>query len=261
MRAFRFILTSLLTAAICGPTALRAQAPGRLSVTPFLGYTQTSPVFDHKVHIVEGSASFHEQTRVALDAAATAGMRVGFAVGQRWTAHAEAAYGGTEFEFREYSVAQSGDLVGTAEYESVYRSEASVTTFGVAVGRRFRPVSGAAEMELSLGGGLQRLRLERPNCEPLPPSMGFATTCGPLFGGGSPRWDRVYHVPSLSGAAGLRVPLRQRIGAEVRAGYLVGRANTESFHVDLIPELDRYEAPRQTRVGLVQLTAGLSWRL
>jgi hypothetical protein len=179
-------------------------------------------------------------------------------MGQSWTLLADAAYSGTEFEFYELRESWNGGLQGLAETE--YRDDASIAILSLAVGRRFRAIR-TAEVELSLGGALQRLQLFRPDCRPLPPSQGIGgTTCGPLFGGGTPRWEPTYTAPSLSSAASLRVPLARRLAAEFRIGHQIGRGDTESFYQDLIPELDQYEAPTQTTIATFQLSVGLAWR-
>jgi hypothetical protein len=258
-----FLISAVLIFGICGPAELSAQTPGRFSITPLLGYTRTSPVFDYDVSSVQEPYHSRDLTRLHLKAATTMGLRVGLAMGQSWTLQAEAAYGGTEFEFHRLSEtfweAQYGEA--RSGFEFWRRDDASITTLGLAVGRRFRAVR-TAEIELSLGGALQRLQLHRPDCRPQPPSLGIGggTTCFPLFGSGTPTWEPTYNVPSLSGAAALRLPLARRLAAELRTGYQIGRADTESFHQDLTHLLHRQEAPKQTTIGTLQLSVGLNWR-
>jgi hypothetical protein len=130
------------------------------------------------------------------------------------------------------------------------RRPARVTTLGGGVGRSFALPRGGRELELTLGGAVERFSLDRLEPVCLAPSLGYP--CEP-----ADPWDGRYTVPSVNGALALRQPLTPKMGVELRGGYSVGRANTESLYRDLVPVLDAYEAPKRQTVRTGDLSLGL----
>ena len=268
-------LLLLFAASLTNPSGVSGQSPAsrpRVALVPTVGYTNVGLLYQHDPRydpaaLCVGSCpssspyEYRDLTRLQLKGAPTAGVRLSVPLGGRWTAYADGMYGATEFEDREEKGAYSrGALVHGDEL--MYHSDASIAAFATGVTARLRLPRVGAELDLGLGGALNRFSLERPDCRPSPPSQGyFGSTCGPFFGAKGAPWKGTYNVPSAVGAVALRRRLVGRFGFEGRAGYSVGRANTESFYFDLIPELDRYEAPKRSTVQTLQLSTGLSVEL
>lgn len=229
----------------------------RVTITPSYGYATLSPVYEHDSGLGEtsnpsfpelGTFELRHLTRVKLRDAHTLGARIAVALGSRWSVYADGGFGETEFDHTFQSGAyKDGELVSGQEAQS--HLDASVTTVSLGVARRF-PLGGATELETGAGAALNRLRLDKPEC---PPFGG----CSDFYPEGI-RWEEKYDIPSLSGTLVLRQRVLGRIGFEGRASYSAGRADTEKFVVDLIPEYDEYEGPRRTTVRVARLSAGLS---
>lgn len=250
-----------VVAALAAPHDTAAQARPRVTVTPSAGYVILSPLVDHdpdlNVAIDPGFApgDARDRTRLALDNTLVAGARIAVALGSRWSAYAEGAYGTTEFEYlRQDGFYRGDDLVIGMETGS--RHDASILTLGLGVARRF-PLAAATEVEVGAGGALNRLQLDRPDCTPGTPSTGFNSPCNPFFPNGFP-WEEEYDIPSASGTLALRQRLAGRISLEGRAGYSVGRANTETFHTDYIEGDEDREIPEHRTVHVGQLSLGLN---
>jgi hypothetical protein len=183
-------------------------------------------------------------------------VRLSVPLGGRWTARAGGAYGSSELELREESTATTPGEPELRD-ETVSRNEARIATFDLVIARTF-PLPGA-EAEVGVGGGLNHFRLDGTDCRPIPPSQGFGgVECDGIPLPAEPPYEESYSIPSAVGHLAVRRRLTGRIGIEGRGSYSVGRANTESFYQDLIPEFDDFEAPKRVTVHVGQLSLGLS---
>lgn len=264
----RTLLLLPIIAVLAHAGGAAAQTPTRrVTVTPTVGFVAASPLFEHDPRFDRslidpnpefGQYELRDFTRLSLDGVLTAGARVAVPVGGRWTVSADGAYGTTEFEFRRQVGAYRGEeLLNGSQGSSTM--EASLTTFALGVARHFAIPGISAEAEAGIGAALQHFRLERPECRTAPPSVGFpGFACEGTLLLEPPRWEKSYNVPGATGHLLLRRRITPRLGIEGRAAYTVGRANTESFYTDLLPELDRYEATKRTNVRTTQLSAGVS---
>jgi hypothetical protein len=71
-------------------------------------------------------------------------------------------------------------------------------------------------------------------------------------------WEKRYDVGSVVGGLTLRQPIGRRFAVNIGGNVSTGRANTEGFFRDLLPEYDHLEAPKRYAVRTTQLHLGLS---
>jgi hypothetical protein len=254
------LLALPLLAALAAPLAAAAQLQ-RFSISAHRGYAAVSPVLKHytrEVNTFEGtdfSTISEDSTRLAIEGSPTTGVRVVVPLGARWSATLDGAYGTTHFRYSiKHVVVDASDPEFLWSEESIdSRMDASVGVVALGVARRVPLALVDAEAEAGLGGTLTLLRLERPACEPLPPSSGgLGSTCGDLYTPEGLPWEHAYDVPGVTAHVALRRRVWSRVGVEGRAAYTLGSASTGTF-ADRNPG-----APSRQAIHGTQLSAGLS---
>lgn len=263
MRSLRtLLLLTVLAAPLTAQTTAR-----RVTITPTVGILSSTPLFEHEIRFERarldlgsnpGTYEFRDIVRLRVEEPVMAGVRVAVPLGGRWAAQAAGAYGSSDFEFRvENTLSEDGELL--TRDETFNRDEARIITLALAIARTFPLRGDATEAEAGLGGGLNHFQLAGTDCRPLPPSQGFGgVECNGVRLPSAPPYEESYSIPSAVGHLALRHRVTERIGIEGRGTYSVGRANTESFYRDLVPEFDDLEAPKRVTVHVAQLSLGVS---
>ena len=160
----------------------------------------------------------------------------------RWTVRAEASHASSSYVYRYDSRAVQEER----------RGNGAVTTLQASAARALVHTANGTRVEASLVGGVQRLSVQQsPPCGP--PAMS-QPPC--LFS--AEDWQRTYTVPFGGVAVGTSHPISARLAGDARVSYTLGRANTEAFWVDLLPQYDAYEADRHHWLRTVSATLGLT---
>lgn len=252
------LLPALVLLALSDPIAAQTLGTGpRVTATLSVGHVALTPVFDHDPDFsddldspMDPGAEYRDRTRLSLTGARATGARVAVRVAPRWSVYADGAYGGTEYGYLRQSGTYLGGELGNGS-ETRASESASITRVALGVSRRFavRPTS---EVEVGVGGAFSRLELERHLCSP---GSAYDPLCGVLFPEGV-KWETRYDLPGAAATLVLRQRILGRIALEGRTDYSVGRADTEGFHVDLVPEAERYEAPKRVTVHMGVVSVG-----
>lgn len=253
MRVARSLLLLALAAA-----PLSAQ-DSRLTVGALVGHRGEGVLFSHAYRVADAQSggTYRSDNRLASGAAPMLGARLEYALGPRWRVYAEGSHAGTDVHFREWDEFDPDGAGGPREFASEFTTSGSVTSVGLGVGRRFRTAGRGPAVEVTAGGAVDRYRLDGIGCPPSPPSIG-----GPPSGClADPRLEKGYTVPSVIGGLGLRQRVGRRVEVHARAAYSYGRARTERMFVDLVPELDAFEAPTSRWFGVPRLSGGVTLRL
>ena len=234
---------------LAGAHAASAQQ-SRVTISALAGRQWNSALFDHTAAFTNGGYEIQMAERLRVPEATRAGARVSVRVAGPWLVYADVAHGSTDLRYRnDQQVTDPQGTIGTLHQET--RRPARVTTLGGGVGHALALPRGLPEVEMTLGGAVHRFALERLDWICTAPSGG-GFSCPP-----SDRWESRYNVPSVSGGVTLRQALTPRFGVELRSAYTIGRMDIGDLYVDLIPELDAYEAPKRRTVRTGDVSLGL----
>lgn len=228
--------------------ALAAQQP-RVTITLTGGQQWNSALFDH-------TAAFDAQDRhmtmaksLRVPESTMAGARVAARVAGPWLVYADVAHGSARMGYVDDVRATLTDgSVLTGRQEST--RPARITSVGAGVGRGITLPRGLPELELTVGGAVQRFGIDRVQFLCGAPSQGVP--CG-----GEDPWKRSYTVPSASGGLTLRQAITPRLGLELRSAYTIGRVGTEGLGHGLPAELAAYEAPTHQTVRTGEASLGV----
>jgi hypothetical protein len=244
MRTLRTATLLLLAA-----TPLAAQG-SRLSITPYAGWSGTAALLTHSFHIDDGTLDYASRERVAVDGAPTLGARLGVRLAPGWTVYLQGASARSRYTMRD-SVVQRFD---TGEEGAAGRRRSNHATASLAtleLGRRVARAPGGGQLELTVGGGLQRFSLSPPEY-----SCPQYTLCPVAL---PEPWRKDFDLPSAVAGVAVRQPITRTLSAELRSSLVLGRFNTENVRVDMFGVYERYEAPRHVLVRSTQASFGLSW--
>jgi hypothetical protein len=243
----RTLRTAVLLLAAAAP--LSAQST-RFSITPFAGWTGSSPLLDHTIHFVDGPLDYTSEERVTLGSALNLGARLGVQLSPGWTLYLQGASARSQATFRD-TTTQRIASGGEATVSNWSTSDATASTATIELARRFPLAPGGAELELSLGAGVQRLLLH-PIEEPCSPDAFCPVPMPSLIE------DR-HDVPTALAGVALRQPIARTLSAEVRSSLLLGRMDTENLRIELAGDYARYNAPAHRMIRSLQASFGLSW--
>jgi hypothetical protein len=241
MRTLRSAVLLLVAA-----TPLAAQST-RFSLTPLAGWSASSPLLQHTVHINYGGFSYASQERVTLGSALNLGARLGVQLSPGWTLYLQGTSARSPFTHREFTTQRDASGVESAS-TSRRTHDATSSTATLQLARSFALAPGGADLELSVGGGLQHISLApgEPPCD-LQESGCITQLPSPT--------QAPFDVPSAVAGLALRQPIGRALSAEVRSTLLLGRVNTERL---LTVWAD--EAPAHQMMRSLQASFGLSWR-
>jgi hypothetical protein len=247
------LLSTLLLLLVAGRISSLPAQERPFSITAFAAYVAPSPIYQHETRRKYDAYEDHNSERLTVADAPAAGARLEYRRGRAWTGYVEASYAPSDMEFDQQRVVSQSDTV--TSYEAMHRSgRASIAGLGLGVRRWIGGPPHLPELGLSVGGAWQRFRLEHRERECSSPSQGF--TCQP-----ADPWEAKYDLPSVTGSLAVRQRWRTRFAVEIRTAGALGRANTEGFWKDLVPEHDEYEAPRSQWVRTAEAALGISVRL
>jgi hypothetical protein len=234
-------------------TATAPLSAQSIVVEPMVGWMRLTPLFEHETPQSIIGIDGRAVERLSLHVHEMPGMRVVARLPRGFVAYAEGSGGGAEH--RSHFRAE-GSRTSSGRYASVVqvnlRGGAHLLALGIGAGRRFVPRGRLPSVEVTLGASLLRARIRKYSC-----ADPFEFACEGVYRHVARRYD----VPSATAGLALQKALAGRVELQVRGAYSVGRADTRSHHVDLLPALDRYEAPRSQRVDARQLAVGLVVRL
>jgi hypothetical protein len=227
-------------------TPLAAQST-RFSLTPVAGWSASSPLFRHTIRINYGGFAYAMEERVTLGSALNLGARLGVQLSPGWTLYLQGTSARSPFTHRDFTTQRDASGVESASTRRRPR-DATSSTATLELARSFALAPGGADLELSVGGGLQHISLVPEEELPCDPRESLCITRMP-----SPT-QAPFDVPSAVAGLALRQPLGRALSAEVRSTLLLGRVNTGS----LIIWQD--EAPAHQMMRSLQASFGLSWR-
>ena len=234
-------MRALIVVALAFPwSALTAQL-SRFSITPAIGRVWPTSIFEHN-STFPAFGGFPPESRVQrlwVHPARLLGGTVEFSAGRGWIIYASGR--GSRETVMQYNDSTFG------EHFSV-REHATIKLWELGAGKIFRLGERLPQLRATLGGGSYRFALNAyaqcfPNgfC-PFPP----------------PPYRSHYNIPTLVGGLLLRQPVTTHFALELGGKESVGRANTKSFFVDLLPQFDQFEAPKTQIVRTTQLSLGIS---
>ncbi len=239
MRIRLFAPTLLLLAAA---PAASAQLP-RVTVTLTGGQQWNSALFDHTASFTLEDQQVRMAKSVRVPEATMAGARVTARVGGPWLVYADVAHGNARMSYVDDARATLANGTVLTQLQEATR-DARITSFGAGVGRSVTLPRGLPELELTLGGAVQRFGIDQfESCMPGPCS--------------TDPWESSYSVPSVRGGLTLRQTITQRLGLELRSAYTIGRIDTESLNHRLPEAFARYEAPSHHAVRSGEASIGL----
>lgn len=211
----------------------------RVQLVPLAAFISPGAIYDKTTVFPDAPVGVSE--RLKVDATAALGGRISYRPTPHWAIAAEAAHGSSSYVYRY----DSGSL------REERRGNSSVLTVQASAARELVSTAAGARVEAVFVGGVHRLTVEKdPVCGP--PSLGSP----PCFF--SPkRWQDDYSVPFGGAGLGASQRVSRRLSADARITYSFGRANTESFWQDLLPQYDAYEADRHHWVHTVSLALGI----
>ena len=242
--AMRILRSAVLL--LVAATPLAAQS-SRFSLTPLAGWSGSSPLLKHTVHINYGGFAYASEERVTLSGALNLGGRLGVQLSPEWTLYLQGTSARSRFTNAEFSTQR--DASGVESASSRRRTVgATSSTATLELARSFVLASGGADLELSVGGGLQHVSVapREPPCDPR--ESGCITQLP------SPE-QAPFNVPGAVAGLALRQPIGRALSAEVRSTLLLGRVNTGSL---LTVWQDK--APAHQMMRSLQASFGLSWR-
>jgi hypothetical protein len=221
-------------------SALTAQL-SRFSITSEIGRVWPTSIFEHNP-TYPAFAGFPPRSRIQqlwVHPAQLLGASVEFSAGRGWIVYASGR-GSSE------TVVQFKDSTSSEEYFD--RAPAKIKLWELGVGKNFRLGKRLPQLRATLGGGSYRFSLDRnSNCFP----SGYC----PFLP--SP-WRSHYNIPTIVGGLLLRQRVTSHIALELGGKQSVGRADTENFFVDLLPQFDQFEAPKTQIVRTTQLSFAIS---
>lgn len=236
---------------LCAPALLLlAAAPAasaqqsRVTVTLTGGQQWNSALFDHTASFTAQDQQIRMAKSVRVPQATMAGARVTARVGGPWLVYADVAHGSAQMSYVDDARATLANGTVLTQLQEMTR-DARITSFGAGVGRGVTLPRGLPEMELTLGGAVQRFGIDRVLDDCLP---------GPC---GEDPWESSYSVPSVRGGLTLRQVITQRLGLELRSAYTIGRIDNESLNHRLPPGLAAYEAPGHQTVRSGDVSLGV----
>ncbi|MFL5382352.1 MAG: hypothetical protein ACJ8GN_07585 [Longimicrobiaceae bacterium] len=241
MRILRSAVLLLVAA-----TPLAAQS-SRFSLTPLAGWSGSSPLLQHTVRINEGTFAYTSEERVTLGSALNLGARLGVQLSPGWTLYLQGTSARSRFTYRDFTTERDASGVESAGTRR-RTDDATSSTATLELARSFALAPGGADLELSVGGGLQHisLALGEPPCE-MEETPCLVQLPSPVLA--------PLDVPSVVAGLALRQPIGRALSAEVRSTLLLGRLNTEGFQT-----VWEHEAPAHQMVRRLQASFGLSWR-
>jgi len=222
--------------------ALAAQQP-RVTVTLTGGQQWNSALFDHTASFIAQDQQIRLAKSVRVPQATMAGARVAARVGGPWLVYADVAHGSARMSYVDDARATLADGTVMTQFIEATR-DARITSFGAGVGRGVTLPHGLPELELTLGGAVQRFSIDRLEyCQPGPCSFD--------------PWESSYSVPSARGGLTLRQALTPRLGLELRSAYTLGRIDNESLNHRLPAGFAAYEAPSHQTVRTGEASLGI----
>jgi hypothetical protein len=238
---------------ICVHAAAHAQ-PHRFAVTPFVGGSVSSPVFEHgysvQDHAAGIGASGHERLRV--EETQVLGLRLEYRPLRRLALSVEAERGSGRQEHRRHALVQgSGGTM--AESTSVRDATATLTSLAAAVGSRL-PL-GARLPTLGVRAGLawHHLALEHAEAHCLPRSQGFSCS-------EADPWEPAYSAPAALAGLSAQLPFTRRAAVQVHADWSAGVLRTPGFREAWQPPAPGVvPPPAETRYWTLRYNAGLSF--
>ncbi|HEX8829758.1 MAG TPA: hypothetical protein VF705_01245, partial [Longimicrobium sp.] len=175
--------------------------------------------------------------------ATMAGARVAAHVAGPWLVYADVAHGSARMRYVDDARATLENGTVLTQLQEATRN-ARITTVGAGVGRGVTLPHGLPELELTLGGAVQRFGIDRlEQCQPGPCSFD--------------PWQSSYTVPSARGGLTLRQAVTPRLGLELRSAYTIGRIDNESLNHRLPDGFAAYEAPGHQTVRTGEASLGL----
>jgi len=232
----------LLTALALVPGATRGllAQEHRIQVTPLAAFTSPDAIYD-KTTVYPGDP-VGVMERLSVDAATAFGGRISYRVTPRWTVGVEASRASSSYSYRYDSGALQEEGHGSS----------SISTLLTSASRELVRTAAGTRVEGVLLGGVHRLAVDKdPVCGP--PSLG-----GPPCYSSPERWQDNYSVPFGGVGLGASQRVSPRLSVDARGTYSVGRANTQAFWQDLLPQYDAYEADRHHWLHTVSLSLGLA---
>lgn len=207
---------------LAGAHAASAQQ-SRVTVSVLAGRQWNSALIDHADAFTSDGYQVSTAWRLRVPETTRAGARVSVRVAGPFLVYADVAHGSTHLRYVEDDrVVTPEGIIGTSHYET--GKPARVTTIGGGVGHTLALPRRLPEVELTLGGAVQRYSLDRQDA-----------TCAGLSCPPADRWERRYSIPSVSGGVTLRQALTPRFGVELRSAYTVGRFDAKEMWVDPMP--------------------------
>jgi hypothetical protein len=240
MRTLRSALLLLAAA-----TPLSAQS-SRFSLTPLAGWSASSPLFQHTARINDIGFGYRSEEQVTLGSALNLGGRLGVQLTPRWTLYLQGTSARSRLTHREFAEQNAAGVESSGT--SRRRTDATSSTATLELARRFALGPGGADVELSMGGGLQHVSVAPP-----PPPCDLRED-GCITQLPSPE-QGPFDVPSAVAGLALRQPIGRAFSAEVRSTLLLGRVTT-----DRLLTVWGDEAPAHQLMRSLQASFGLSWR-